>query len=245
VAVVAGDVFYVYADHINTPRVIARSIDNLTVWSWHAADPFGARLQISDPSGLGEFTYNPRFPGQLYDQETGTHYNYYRDYDPRTGRYAQSDPLGLAGGINTYGYVGGNPVNLADPLGLINPGSAVGAGLGSLMLPGPGTIIGGIIGTGLGAWGIYDFTRPNAKVMPASSRVPRPPGMTRREERHFDRHCANSDDPCRSLKAAVAIAIGEAHVKMDKMDYNDRDKTYLPIFQLKKHLSIFQFDNTY
>ena len=59
-----------------------------------------------------------RLPGQIEDEETGLHYNYFRYYDLSTGRYITSDPIGLAGGLNTYTYVGGNPLYLVDPLGL-------------------------------------------------------------------------------------------------------------------------------
>ena len=69
-------------------------------------------------------------PGQYYDQETGLHYNYYRYYDPETGRYITSDPIGLDGGLNTYTYVGGNPLMRADPRGQFWT-TLIGAGAGA------------------------------------------------------------------------------------------------------------------
>lgn len=54
----------------------------------------------------------------MFDRETNLHYNYFRDYDPSIGRYIQSDPIGLLGGINTFGYVEGDPMNWVDYFGL-------------------------------------------------------------------------------------------------------------------------------
>lgn len=82
------------------------------VWS---ADykPFGeATVTVST------ITNNLRFPGQYFDAETGMNYNYYRDYNPVIGRYAQADPIGLDAGVNLYSYVGNGPLNNTDPLGL-------------------------------------------------------------------------------------------------------------------------------
>jgi RHS repeat-associated protein len=119
VAVLRGDDIYnVHADHLGSPRKITDQAGNL-VWQWQDK-PFGDSPVNQDPDGDGiAFVYSLRFPGQYYDAETGLHYNYFRYYDPRTGRYITSDPIGLAGGLNTYAYVNGNPVILIDPSGLV------------------------------------------------------------------------------------------------------------------------------
>jgi RHS repeat-associated protein len=88
------------------------------VWLWNH-DPFG------NGAPLGA-TYELRFPGQFFDQATGLHYNYFRDYDPRLGRYIESDPIGLAGGINTYAYAGSNPLTRIDPRGLTDLSQVIG-----------------------------------------------------------------------------------------------------------------------
>ncbi|MFC7418678.1 RHS repeat domain-containing protein [Iodobacter arcticus] len=112
---------YIWADHLGTPRQITDPTSKQILWRWDG-EPFGNSLADEDPSKTGKtgktFSYNLRFPGQYFDKETGKHYNYFRDYDPATGRYIESDPIGLAGGINTYGYVGGNPVGSTDKFGL-------------------------------------------------------------------------------------------------------------------------------
>jgi RHS repeat-associated protein len=69
-------------------------------------------------NGMATFTFNLRLPGQYADAETGLFYNHFRDYDPQIGRYVQSDPIGLAGGLNTYAYADGAPTQLADRFGL-------------------------------------------------------------------------------------------------------------------------------
>ncbi|MDP3752142.1 MAG: Ig-like domain repeat protein [Polaromonas sp.] len=115
---IAVSLYNVSTDQIGAPRVITRSTDEAIVWRWDTAEAFGATAPDQNPSNLGTFTFNQRFPGQVFDAESGLLQNWNREYNPRIGRYMQSDPIGLAGGINTFAYVGGNPLSYSDPTGL-------------------------------------------------------------------------------------------------------------------------------
>jgi RHS repeat-associated protein len=103
--------YYAHPDHLGSPQKMTDAAMSV-VWDGRFR-PFGEEHLIT-----GALTQDDRFPGQRLEAETGYHYNYFRDYDPSTGRYLQSDPIGLLGGLNTYAYVGGNPVRWVDPTGL-------------------------------------------------------------------------------------------------------------------------------
>lgn len=113
-------VFYYHNDHLGTPQVMTDEA-GVTVWEAEYL-PFGEAAVNEDPDGDGVLVVsNIRFPGQYYDSETGLHYNWHRDYQPRTGRYLEADPIGIDQGRNhLYVYVQNDPVNLIDPLGLIS-----------------------------------------------------------------------------------------------------------------------------
>jgi RHS repeat-associated protein len=113
----------IHTDHLGTPRLIEDQ-SGKTVWRWDHLDPFGANPANEDPDGDGvKVVFNLRFPGQVFDKETGMHYNYFRDYDPASGRYVQTDPIGLHGGNNLFAYVGNNPLELSDRFGLLPSGA--------------------------------------------------------------------------------------------------------------------------
>jgi RHS repeat-associated protein len=103
-------VYYYHNDHLGTPQVLTNESQAV---AWKAVyTPFGEAVPTI------QTVDNPfRFPGQYYDTETGLHYNYFRYYNPQTGRYVTPDPIGLWGGINLFVYVQGNPVNWVDPWG--------------------------------------------------------------------------------------------------------------------------------
>ncbi len=107
----AGRRYYIHTDQIGTPLLVEDDAGR-TAWS-ATIDPFG-RAHISADSAI---EFDLRFPGHFADAEIGLHYNRFRYYDPRLGRYLQSDPLGIAGGLNLYAYMS-NPLTAVDVRGL-------------------------------------------------------------------------------------------------------------------------------
>ena len=105
-----GEIYQIHVDHLGTPQVLT---DDSGAIAWEAHyRPFG------DAITTGSLTFNLRFPGQYHDGETGLHYNWHRYYDPATGRYLTSDPIGLEGGLNPYLYAEANPYRYGDINGL-------------------------------------------------------------------------------------------------------------------------------
>jgi len=108
--ITAGGLYYIHNDHLGTPQIMTDDTGTV-VWQGDY-QPFG---QVQASINTVE---NPlRFPGQYFDKETGLHYNYFRTYDPATGRYITSDPIGIDGGLNTYLYAYANPLKYVDPTG--------------------------------------------------------------------------------------------------------------------------------
>ncbi len=138
----AEDVLTVHADHRGAPQ---KMTDDTRTVVWDAAfTPFG-----EEDSTIGAETNNWRFPGQYTDDESGLSYNWHRHYDPAIGRYLQSDPIGLGGGLNTYAYVGSNPVGYVDPTGEV-------AFVIPFIFPflGGSAVEGAVVGLGIGVGGL-------------------------------------------------------------------------------------------
>ena len=114
--------FY-HCDHLGTPIALTDDKHEI-VWAARL-DPWGNVQEEFNPSGMHQ---DIRLPGQHHDRETGLYYNRHRYYDPGIGSYINQDPIGLAGGINQYGYPT-DPFGWIDPLGL--EGEAKKAGIGN------------------------------------------------------------------------------------------------------------------
>jgi len=110
---VSGSAFYyLHTDHLGTPQ-LATDSKQAKAWTYQYA-PFADAATVT-----GTITQNLRLPGQYFDSETGWNHNGFRDYAPQLGRYIEPDPLGrLGSGNNLYAYVGDDPIDFIDPLGL-------------------------------------------------------------------------------------------------------------------------------
>jgi RHS repeat-associated protein len=117
----ANETLQVHSDHLGTPRAVTRlAASNAVVWRWALTGTvFGEDAPEEDPDNDStSLTVSLRFPGQYFDSESGLYYNYFRDYEKEAGRYVESDPVGLGGGVATYSYAEMQPLLRADRRGL-------------------------------------------------------------------------------------------------------------------------------
>jgi len=161
-----GKLFAIHADHLGTPRLMTNE-QNQPVWQW----PYSA-FGNNKPTGVLKAAPNPkaaltnvpvllkatgatemglRMPGQVDDPETGTFQNIWRSYWAAHGRYTQSDPIGLDGGLNRFAYVGANPFSYTDPSGLAAEGATIGGAIGGAIGGRFGGSAGARVGTALGS----------------------------------------------------------------------------------------------
>ena len=140
-------IHYYHCDHLGTPLALTDQKGNI-VWA-AKYDPWGNIEEEFNPHGIEQ---NIRLPGQHHDRETGLYYNRHRYYDPKLGSYINQDPIGLVGGINSYGYPK-NPLNQTDSLGLVGAAAALPSVLGSGAAAGEGAAA----TAGLGWLGVLAF----------------------------------------------------------------------------------------
>jgi RHS repeat-associated protein len=145
----------IHTDHLGTPRKVTNS-NNFTDWQWPYSafgetPPSGGLQVTTDPTqayttdtatatmlavGPSPISFNFRFPGQYFDDESKLSYNYFRSYQASQGRYTQADPIGLSGGLNRFSYAESNAMSNIDPQGLFVPANHNGITAAALRIAG-------------------------------------------------------------------------------------------------------------
>jgi RHS repeat-associated protein len=156
---------YVFGPGIDEPLVAYLVTSTGTSRTWLQADERGSIVRLTDDTGTPNAAFGKydeygvgtglsrfHYTGQYWLGDGNLHYYRARVYDPRLGRFLQPDPIGYEGGMNLYAYVGGDPVNFTDPLGLAEePGIPVdcdAACRARYQLPGPGSGAAALFGSG-------------------------------------------------------------------------------------------------
>ncbi|WP_456049175.1 RHS repeat-associated core domain-containing protein [Xanthomonas campestris] len=232
----ANTLHYIEPDHLGSPRVVIDPTSDVAVWTWSLkGEAFGNTAPNQDPDGDGAaLVLDMRFPGQRFDAASGLSQNYFRDYDPATGRYGQSDPIGLEGGINTYGYVAGQPLSLMDPTGQ-NPVAAgacliPGIGWGGCALVGATMAVGTCYVTGAcqrAAQSAGDWLDEQLGALSESGLAAGPAPYDHYQENaalYFTPDPFGGDEACRKL--AHAIRVLRAQISWRRTDLNPRSASY-------------------
>ena len=186
-----GKMYYYHADGLGS--IVALTDGTGKTAQAYEYDAFG---RLHDRMNAIRQPY--AFTGREWDKETGLYYYRARYYDAETGRFTTKDPIGFRGGVNLYGYVGGNPVNFKDPAGLQAELLVAGWGI-AVAEPTPvGEVI--MIGVTIG-FGLYNiFNPPIAPVIPFV-----PPGQCKKDDKCEVQ--AQADEAiCRSLNDPSARA---------------------------------------
>jgi len=171
--------YYYGIDQIGSVRRVFASTSSAPAYGY---DPYGVPLQATAP--LTDFVYG----GMLYSADSGLYLTQYRAYDPIAGRWLSRDLLGESTDptVNLYAYVGGNPISQLDSSGTTPAaGAVIGGEIGTMIFPGLGTVIGGVVGFGVGVatvwiidkYGNIIFVKPPADAKdPNGTKAPGKPG---------------------------------------------------------------------